>query len=119
MAGSVLIVENEPDLAEIFAEILDFEGIDTNVALNGDTALGWLNGHTPDLVILDMHMPGISGLDVFDAIQADPRLARVPVIAVTADVLLAKEFGARFNEVFVKPVQIADLLKTCHRFLAD
>jgi CheY-like chemotaxis protein len=114
---SILIVENEPDLAEIFAEILSYEGIETNVALDGEAALRWLEARVPDLLILDMHMPGLSGLDVLDAVRADPRLARLPVVAVTADVLLAREEGNRFDAAFIKPVQIEDLLQVCHQLI--
>lgn len=114
---SILIVENEPDLAEIFAEILGFEGIKTNIALDGDAALHWLAGQVPDLMILDMHMPGLSGLDVLEAVRADPRLTRLPVVAVTADALLAREKGDRFDAVFIKPVPIEDLLRACRQLI--
>jgi CheY-like chemotaxis protein len=82
---SVLIVDDETDLRESLREVLEDEGYQVQVAADGREAMARLNTARPCVVILDLIMPVMSGNEVYDAMQADPNLAGIPVIVSTSD----------------------------------
>ena len=95
----VLVVEDEPDIAEIISYNLQREGYAVGVRDNGHEALESIQREPPDLVILDLMLPGLDGIEVCRQMRADPRTANVPVIMVTAkgeesDVVLGLGIGA-------------------------
>ncbi|MDB5849428.1 MAG: DNA-binding response regulator [Rhodoferax sp.] len=99
----VLIVEDEPGIADILAAYLKREGLRTQIASDGQTALRLFGQIRPDLVLLDIHLPGMDGVDVLKNIRAD---SDTPVIMVTAladdvDKLLSLRMGA--DDYVVKP----------------
>ena len=81
----VLMVEDDPDLAVIFSAALENSGFSVEVAKNGKLAMQRLSETTPDLVVLDMHIPHFSGAQILTHMRSTPRLAAVPVIVTTAD----------------------------------
>jgi PAS domain S-box-containing protein len=84
-APSVLVVEDDPDARHLLTRyIRDSFGCIVRVATNGREALDALGGNLPELIILDLHMPVMNGVNFLRAIRAIPRYARLPVIAVTA-----------------------------------
>ncbi|MEP7288973.1 MAG: response regulator [Chloroflexota bacterium] len=107
-----LIVEDAPEMATIFAEILQMAGLATEVISNGQLAIAKLKEIVPAVVILDMHLPHVSGMDILKSIRADSRLALTKVIAVTADVLLIQDLEDLADLTLIKPVtfdQLSDL----------
>ena len=80
----ILIAEDDRDIAELIAHYLQKSGWDTHVAPSGDQALAYARAHEVDLVILDVMLPGMTGLEVCRALRADPSKAAVPIIMVTA-----------------------------------
>lgn len=80
----VLIVDDEFGLAELVAEILEDKGYRTAIAINGELALARMGERRPDLVLLDLMMPVLDGLETLRRMQADPALASVPVVFMTA-----------------------------------
>ena len=109
---SALIVEDDQDLAIIFARALQEAGFETQIVQAGDTALMWLSSTTPDVVVLDLHLPRVSGEDILHQIRADPRLAGIKVIIATADPQLAKVLQEEADLVLIKPIgfnQLRDL----------
>lgn len=90
MAKTVLLVDDEPHILELEKAILESEGFKTELASNGDEALQKLKSFKPDVVILDMMMPGMSGREVCENIRKDPNTKDLKVIFVTV---------ARFSEV--------------------
>lgn len=82
---SVLIVEDETELRESLREVMEDEGYAVQVAADGREAMAVLSSMSPCVVILDLIMPIMSGNEVYDAMQADPRLANIPVIVSTSD----------------------------------
>ncbi len=103
MNGNVLIVEDEPKLASLLSDYLKASGFEPSVIGNGNEVVPWVREHRPDLVLLDLMLPGRDGMEVCKDIRS---FSRVPVIMVTArieeiDRLLGLELGA--DDYICKP----------------
>lgn len=103
---SVLIVDDEPDIRDTLAELLHLEGIATACAGDGVEALERMRERVPSVVIVDVLMPRMDGVELFRAMQADPALAGVPVIFSTSDPTRVPPGSV----VVPKPVKVAALL---------
>lgn len=114
---TVLIAEDDALLAEAIAATLDLEGLETVVTHNGKEALSLARKLLPDLVLLDVMMPGRSGIEVCAALKTDSRSSEIPVILVTAksgkkDRALGLAAGAHaYVTKPFSPVQLIDLVK--------
>ena len=84
MAGRVLVVDDEREIRELCRVNLEFEGFEVLEAANGEEALRVVQSKHPDLVFLDLMMPGIDGWDVLHAMKEDDATAHIPVILLTA-----------------------------------
>ncbi|HEC35745.1 MAG TPA: response regulator [Anaerolineae bacterium] len=104
-----LIIEDESDLASLFGMALQTAGFATEIVRTGDAALARLAAVTPDVVILDLHLPHTSGKEVLHYIRADARLMATPVIVVTADARAAEEIRDQADLALIKPVSIEQL----------
>ena len=104
-----LIVEDHEDAAIIFANALRGSGFEIQIVRNGDTALTWLTETTPAVVILDLHLPRVSGAEILRRIRADARLAGIYVIVATAYPDLVLELDAKADQTFFKPVSFVQL----------
>jgi CheY-like chemotaxis protein len=115
----ILIVEDHPTMREAMRLVLEGEGFDIDEASDGQTALAMVRDDPPDLVFLDMNIPGPSGAEVLEALREDPSTADVRVIVVTADGEEGRErvmsLGA--DEYFTKPFSPITLLQTVERVL--
>lgn len=108
----ILIIEDEKDLADLLAFNLEKEGFSTRCAFDGNDGLEAARAEHPDLVILDLMLPGIMGTEVCKALRKDPRTARIPVLMVTAksdeiDRVVGFEVGA--DDYIVKPFSMREL----------
>ena len=109
---TVVIVEDEPDAAEMFAEMMRVSGFKVFQTYSSTPAVSLIAREQPDLVLLDVMMPGISGLEVVRFMRREPLLAHIPVIIVSArtmpeDVEEGLEAGATLY--LTKPVSFRDL----------
>jgi DNA-binding response OmpR family regulator len=107
---SILVVDDEPRIAELARDYLEHAGFTVRVAADGETALAAVRRDRPDLVVLDLGLPGIDGLDVTRTIRRDSNL---PVIMLTArddelDKLLGLELGA--DDYLTKPFSPRELV---------
>jgi two-component system alkaline phosphatase synthesis response regulator PhoP len=84
VAGTVLVVDDEAEIRELCRVNLEFEGFDVVEAKNGSEAIDMARRLHPDLVFLDLMMPGVDGWDVLQALKSDDDLAAIPVILLTA-----------------------------------
>jgi CheY-like chemotaxis protein len=110
MAGRVLVVDDDEAIRDVVAEVLRDEGYSVVCAENGAQALREIQGdHHPDLVLLDLMMPVMSGWEVLEQLQANEELARIPVVVVSA--MTAP--GVR--EHLAKPIDLDHLLDTVGR----
>ena len=106
---SALIVEDDYDISIIFAQALRAAGFETQIIRSGDTAVMWLSSTAPDVVVLDLHLPRVSGIEILSQIRADPRLAGTRVIIATADDRKAEILREEADLVLVKPVSFSQL----------
>lgn len=116
----ILIVEDHPTMREAMRLVLEGEGFEIDEAADGERALQIVRADPPDLVFLDMNIPGSSGAEVLEAVRADPATAGVRVIVVTADGEegrgRALSMGA--DEYFTKPFSPTTLLRTVEQVLS-
>lgn len=80
---TVLVVEDERPIALLLAKLVEQCGLKPHAVHSGDVALRWLQDHRPDLILLDLIMPVMSGEELLEELADDPRLADVPVIIIT------------------------------------
>ncbi len=118
--GTILIVEDEKDIRELLAYSLGKEGFTVIEADNGVSALNLANMKQPDLVILDLMLPGMDGLSVCKQMQRDPLTAGIPVIMLTAkgeevDRIVGLELGA--TDYIVKPFSLREVALRVHSVL--
>src|SRR6202040_1975180 len=83
MSSDILLVDDDPDAIKLLSRILSGSGC-LRFATTGEDALRLARESAPDLMLLDAEMPGMSGIQVFEALKAESRLADVPVIFVTS-----------------------------------
>lgn len=110
--SKILIVDDEPALVDVLEEHLQSEGYDTVHAYSGEESLALLAKFVPDLVILDLMLPGMDGYEVCRLMQADVRLNHIPVIMLTArDAIPYKVMGYErgADDYIVKPFQPDEL----------
>ncbi len=110
----ILVVEDDPDIRAAVGEILILVGYDVAEARDGVEALNRARERVPDVILLDLMMPNLDGWAFRDAQRADPLLAAVPVVVMTAcDVRQQHGFGA--VAYVQKPFELDDLLRVVHR----
>jgi two-component system cell cycle response regulator DivK len=117
---TILVVEDNILNLKLFGDLLHFHGYHTLLSRSGDEALALARQHRPDLILLDLQLPEISGMEVARQLQADADLASIPVIAVSAFTLSADRdrlavFGC--NDYCQKPISASELLTTVRRLL--
>lgn len=119
-AKQILIVEDDPDIQELLRFNLEKAGFATLKAEDGETALTLARKHHPDLLILDLLLPGMDGLEVCRRIRRDPTVAEIPIIMLTAkgeemDRVVGLELGA--DDYVVKPFSIRELILRINKLL--
>jgi CheY-like chemotaxis protein len=115
----ILIVEDHPTMREAMRLVLEGEGFAIDEAADGRTALETIRNAPPDLVFLDLNIPGTTGADVLSSLKEDPATAAVRVIVVTATGEEGREAALRLgaDEYFTKPFSPIALLRTVERVL--
>lgn len=112
---SALIVEDDRDISALFRHVLDLAGYRTEIALHGQVAVEYLAQNTPDIVLLDLGLPGVSGTEILTIIRADERLRKIPVVVITAHPHLAETLPVAPQLVLIKPVNIEQMSKLIQR----
>jgi CheY-like chemotaxis protein len=117
--ASILIVEDHPTMREAMRLVLEHEGFEINVAADGQSALAMARSDPPDLMFLDMNLPGASGADILRELKADPQTSAIRVIVITAVGEEGRQFALSLgaDEYFTKPFSPLALLRTVERVL--
>jgi two-component system cell cycle response regulator DivK len=119
-AKKVLIVEDNDLNMKLFNDLLEAHGYHTLQTRDGVEALKIAREHRPDLILMDIQLPEISGLEVTKWLKEDDELRSIPVIAVTAFAMKGDEEKIRSGgcEAYIaKPISVASFLRTVERFL--
>jgi len=117
---TVLIVEDNELNMKLFHDLLDAHGYKTLQTKDGMEALEIARNHRPDLILMDIQLPEVSGLEVTKWLKEDDELATIPVIAVTAFAMKGDEEKIREGgcEAYIaKPISVGQFLETVRRFL--
>ena len=118
----ILVVDDEPDTADMFAEMMQLNGYRVLKSNDGAQALRLVAREKPDLVMLDIMMPDVSGLDVLRFMRRDPRLEQIPVLVVSAkstpdEIQTGLKAGARLY--LTKPVSYGELQRAVEEATGD
>lgn len=104
-----LIIEDNEDLAIIFAEALQAAGFETTIIPDGESAIARLETSVPRIIILDLHLPHVSGEEILQGIRSDPRFDETRVIIATADPRMADMLKDEADLVLLKPISFGQL----------
>ena len=120
MSNRILIVDDQPDLANLTADMLVDAGYVTRTADNARDALSEIQLDPPDLLLLDVHMPDLDGYEVATMLKSDPATASIPIIMVSAldgrgSRLIGLESGA--EDYLSKPIDPAELVAKIRNLL--
>lgn len=121
MAKTVMVVEDNELNMRLFNDLLEAQGYRVVKTSNGLEAIDLARMHNPDLVLMDIQLPEVSGLDVIRWMKEDEALASIPVIAVTAFAMKGDEERIRAGgcEAYLsKPISVAKFLETVNSFLS-
>ena len=113
MQKKIIVVDDEKDIVDLISYNLEKEGFATIKAYDGESALGLVKAAKPDLVVLDLMLPGIRGLEVCKFIRKNPDTETLPIIMLTAkgeqvDKILGFEMGA--DDYITKPFNVRELI---------
>jgi two-component system cell cycle response regulator DivK len=120
MAKTVLIVEDNELNMKLFRDLLEAHGYQTSGTSNGFEALDLVRKLRPDLILMDIQLPQVSGLEVTRWIKDDPELRAIPVVAVTAFAMKGDEERIREGgcEAYLsKPISVGKFIETVRRFI--
>jgi len=122
MAKTVMIVEDNELNMKLFHDLLEAHGYQTVGTRNGIEALDLARQHRPDLILMDIQLPEVSGLEVTRWLKDDEELRSIPVIAITAFAMKGDEERIREGgcEAYLsKPISVAKFLETVRTYLGD
>jgi len=110
-----LLIEDDRDIATLFRHVLDMAGYNSECVYDGLEAMKRLAVLQPDVVLLDLQLPGLSGVDILKNMRADERLKTIPVVVITAYAYYAKSLPVEPDLFLLKPVDIHDLSNLIQR----
>ena len=111
----ILIVEDNDKNLKLVRDVLQVKGFSTIEACNAEDGIQLARERNPDLILMDIHLPGMNGIEALKVLRADPATAAIPILAVTASVMqqdrkLITEAG--FNAYVGKPINLKEFLDT-------
>jgi len=120
MPKKILVIEDYHETAQLIENIFKMKGFEVVLAYDGASGLEKAAAEKPDLILLDVMMPGMSGVEVCKKLKSDPATSKIPVVMVSVktaseDIGEGKEAGA--DDYVVKPFDPADLVKIVEKYL--
>ena len=118
--STVLIVEDNDKNMKLARDVLQAKGYQTVEAITGEEGVKLAKERKPDLVLMDIQLPGINGIEAFRQIRADANTSRIPVVALTASVTPTDRTAiaaAGFDAFLSKPINLKEFLETVKRMV--
>jgi CheY-like chemotaxis protein len=118
-AERILIAEDNEKNIKLFRDVLQLSGYETLEASTGEQAIELATRHTPDLVLMDIRLPGTDGLEALRRLREDERTAHIPVVALTAQAMAGDHerfLDAGFNGYVSKPVNVVEFIGTVRQY---
>ena len=122
MKKTVLIVEDNELNMKLFNDLLEAHGYATLQTKSGVEAVGLARKHMPNLILMDIQLPEVSGLQVTQWLKDDPTLAHIPIVAITAFAMKGDEEKIRQGgcEAYLsKPISVVKFLETVRNYIGD
>ncbi|MFA5262576.1 MAG: response regulator [Opitutaceae bacterium] len=120
MKAKILLVEDNTESRYLFSYILKREGCDVVQATNGKHAIELADGMVPDLIIMDIQMPELDGYETATIMRKRPKLARVPIVGLSAFAMASdreKAFQNGFTGYIEKPIELATFVQEISAYL--
>ncbi len=121
MVARIMVIEDDPDLMRLLSHMLTAAGFHVVQAYGGEDALRKIKSHRPDLVLTDLAMPKMSGVEVIHQIKSDPATERIPCVAVTAhmwDSIAQSASQVGCDSFLAKPFNSVRLLQEVTKYVA-
>ena len=118
--NTILIVEDNEKNMKLARDVLQAKGYATLEAVTGEEGVRAAIENKPDLVLMDIHLPGIDGIEALRQVRADPGCAAIPIVAFTASVMQSDRSqiqAAGFDGFLGKPINLKEFLETIKRLL--
>jgi two-component system cell cycle response regulator DivK len=118
----ILIIEDNDKNLKLVRDVLQVKGYATIEAMNAEDGLVLARERKPDLILMDIQLPGMNGIEALGVLRAEPGTAAIPVVAVTASVMAqdrSKITEAGFNAYVGKPINLKEFLDTVRRVLEN
>lgn len=118
--STILIVEDNPRNLKLVRDVLTVKGYTTMEAVTAEDGIRIAREHVPDLILMDIQLPGMNGIDALKVLRSEPSTAAIPVLAVTASVMqddrrLIVEAG--FDAYVAKPINLREFLDAVRKAL--
>jgi len=120
MPAKILIIEDHPATAQFISEVMTLEGFSSVIASDGRVGIEKTGEEKPDIILLDVMLPGISGIEVCKRLKENPETSSIPVVIVSvrgSEEDREKAFEAGCADYIVKPFEIQDLIKAIRKHL--
>ena len=114
---TILVVEDDIELSNLIAEILQDVGYQTDIVRDGALVYDHIVKTCPNLVMLDLHLPNVSGVEIVNQIRTNPDLAQMKIIVATADIELGKALRSQVEAVFQKPYSVSEMVELINRLV--
>lgn len=117
---TILIVEDNPSNLVLFSDLLESKGYHVFSATNGFAAFDLLEQVSPDLILMDIHLPGLDGISAIKAIRSTPEYAQLKIIGISAFAMesdIAEAIDAGCNGYITKPISIRTFIEEVERYL--
>ena len=116
---NILVVEDNPQNQEVIKRFLQTLEINTTLVESGDQAIEAVSKDIPDLILMDIHLPGINGFDATEIILSSPDTQHIPIVALTADIHIEQHIkAAGFATFLAKPLSLNALIDTLNKHLS-
>lgn len=122
MTSTILYIEDNPLNMRLVRKLVKSFGFNMIEAMDGITGLDMVKSEHPDLVLVDVNLPGMDGLEIASTMKATPELASIPTIALTANAMHGDRercLAAGCDAYIAKPIARQELFNTINRFLSD